>query len=72
MGTRSNIVYKKSDGNYQFIYHHWDGYISYLGNLLNEHLNNEDLVQKFFEINTCISSTRTIKEHLEKIGRAHV
>lgn len=66
MGTRSNIAYKKPDGTFKFFYHHWDGYIKHLGNLLNKHLNEEFLVEKMFEINTSICSTLTVKEHLEK------
>jgi len=46
MGTRSNIIVKVSNGKWQRIYCHWDGYISHHGPILLEHYNSQELAEK--------------------------
>ena len=40
MGTRARIGIEHNDGSITSVYHHWDGYSSWLGVKLNEHYNN--------------------------------
>lgn len=39
MGTRARIGFENRDGSITSVYHHWDGYSSWLGVKLNEHYN---------------------------------
>ena len=39
MATRSRIAIQLSDGSVLSSYHHWDGYESWLGRILNTHYN---------------------------------
>ena len=41
MGTRSNIGILNEDGTVDYIYCHWDGYISHNGKILNEYYSEE-------------------------------
>lgn len=66
MGTRAHIAYKNSNGQFEAIYHHWDGYLHHLGTLLNENLNSESLVQELFSIKTPIESSISLEEHLKR------
>ncbi len=40
MATRATISFLSSNGTIYNTYSHWDGYISYLGSLLLNHLSN--------------------------------
>jgi hypothetical protein len=40
MSTRSRIGLELSDGSILSVYHHWDGYTSWLGRILQTHYNS--------------------------------
>ena len=42
MGTRSRIGIELKDGSILSAYHHWDGYPSWLGRILNTHYNTRE------------------------------
>ncbi len=42
MATRSRIGIELSDGSVLSVYHHWDGYPSWLGRILKTHYNSYD------------------------------
>jgi hypothetical protein len=44
MATRSNIGIVNGDGSVTGIYCHWDGYPEYVGKMLLNHYNNDDIV----------------------------
>jgi hypothetical protein len=44
MATRSNIGIVNEDGSITAIYCHWDGYPEYVGKMLLNHYNNDDIV----------------------------
>ena len=50
MATRSRIGIELSDGSILSVYHHWDGYPTWLGRILNTHYTTrekvEDLIDK--------------------------
>lgn len=50
MATRSNIGVENPDGTYTFIYHHWDGYPSYLGRMLIDHYNSHSAACAIVEL----------------------
>lgn len=66
MGTRAHIAYKNSNGHFEAIYHHWDGYLHHLGNLLRDNLSSETLVQELFSIKNPIESSISLEEHLKR------
>ena len=45
MATRSTIAIQNLDGTVQQIYCHWDGYISYNGEILKKHYNTAEKVR---------------------------
>lgn len=45
MGTRSRIAIQKDDGSFDSIYVHWDGYLSYVGTILDKHYRDPDKVK---------------------------
>lgn len=46
MGTRARIGVEHTDGSITSVYHHWDGYASWLGVKLNEHYNTIESATK--------------------------
>ena len=44
MGTRSRIGIQLSDDSILSVYHHWDGYPSWLGRILETHYNTREKV----------------------------
>ena len=42
MGTRSRIGIQLSDDSILSVYHHWDGYPSWLGRILTTHYNSHE------------------------------
>jgi hypothetical protein len=44
MGTRSRIGIQLSDDSILSVYHHWDGYPSWLGRILQTHYNTREKV----------------------------
>ena len=49
MGTRSRIGLELSDGSILSVYHHWDGYPSWLGRILNTHYNAKSLAEELID-----------------------
>ena len=64
MGTRSIIAMRNTDGQYQAIYCHWDGYLSNNGRILFEHYTDEAKVRELIALGS-ISSLRPL------IGERH-
>lgn len=46
MSTRSYIGIENSDGTVDYIYCHWDGYLSNNGQILNDHYQDESKVRQ--------------------------
>ncbi len=49
MATRSRIGIELSDGSILSAYHHWDGYPSWLGRILETHYNTKDKVEELID-----------------------
>lgn len=56
MGTRSRIGIQLSDDSILSVYHHWDGYPSWLGRTLKTHYNTQEKVAELIDsgdMSTC-------------------
>ena len=56
MGTRSRIGIQLSDDSILSVYHHWDGYPTWLGKILNTHYNSKEKVAELIDggdMSTC-------------------
>ena len=56
MGTRSRIGIQLSDDSILSVYHHWDGYPSWLGRILETHYNTREKVADLIDggdMSTC-------------------
>ena len=49
MATRSRIGYVSKDDSIVSVYHHWDGYPEWLGNILNKHYNEDEKVRELID-----------------------
>ena len=49
MGTRSRIGIELKDGSILSAYHHWDGYTSWLGRILETHYNTKEKVAELID-----------------------
>ena len=49
MGTRSRIGIQLSDDSILSVYHHWDGYPSWLGRALETHYNTKEKVAELID-----------------------
>ena len=49
MATRSRIGIELKDGSILSAYHHWDGYPSWLGRILNTHYNTKEKVAELID-----------------------
>jgi hypothetical protein len=49
MGTRSRIGIQLSDDSILSVYHHWDGYPTWLGKILNTHYNTKEKVAELID-----------------------
>ena len=49
MGTRSRIGIQLSDDSILSVYHHWDGYPTWLGKVLNTHYNSKEKVAELID-----------------------
>ena len=49
MATRSRIGLELADGSVLSAYHHWDGYPSWLGRILNTHYNTKEKVAELID-----------------------
>lgn len=63
MGTRSAII-MKTDTGYAGIYCHWDGYPSYVGELLLTHYNTPEMVTKLI----ALGDLSSLSKRLNPIG----
>ena len=74
MATRCSIGIKTKDNKFKAIYCHWDGYPEHTGQVLVEHYNDEEQIEKLFELgdlsfidttlDTCIAYHRDRGEKL--------
>jgi hypothetical protein len=56
MATRSRIGIELRDGSILSVYHHWDGYESWLGRILKTHYNSKELAAELIDggdMSTC-------------------
>lgn len=60
MGTRSRIGIKLDDGMVKHIYCHWNGYISYNGDILFHHYKNKDKVMKLIDLGDISSLNKKV------------
>ena len=49
MATRSRIGLELSDGSILSVYHHWDGYPTWLGRILNTHYTTREKVEDLID-----------------------
>ena len=49
MSTRSRIGLELSDGSILSVYHHWDGYTSWLGRILQTHYNSYEKASELID-----------------------
>jgi len=49
MATRSRIGLELKDGSVLSVYHHWDGYPSWLGRILKTHYNSKELAAELID-----------------------
>jgi hypothetical protein len=49
MSTRSRIGLELTDGSILSVYHHWDGYPSWLGRILQTHYNAKSLAEELID-----------------------
>ena len=49
MGTRARIGLQLSDDSILSVYHHWDGYPSWLGRILETHYNTKEKVSELID-----------------------
>ena len=60
MATRSRIGYVLKDDSIVSVYHHWDGYPEWLGNILNKHYNEDEKVRELIDggnMSSCYTDT---------------
>ena len=60
MATRSRIGYVLKDDSIVSVYHHWDGYPEWLGNILNKHYNEDSKVRELIDggdMSSCYTDT---------------
>jgi len=50
MGTRSTIAIRNTDGTFEAIYCHWDGYLSHNGRILEENYTTEEKVRELIAL----------------------
>ncbi len=64
MGTRSDIIVKRSDNMWKRIYCHWDGYLSHNGQILFDHYNSQEKAEALVALGDLSSLA-------EEIGTKH-
>jgi hypothetical protein len=60
MATRSRIGIELQNGSILSVYHHWDGYPSWLGRILETHYNTKEKVSELIDggdMSSCWSDT---------------
>jgi len=68
MSTRSNIGILNQDGTVDYIYCHYDGYVSHNGKILSEHYSDEASVWALIALGDMSALTETI-DHSIFYGR---
>ncbi len=69
MGTRSRIGIQLSDDSILSVYHHWDGYPTWLGKILNTHYNSKEKVVELIDggdMSTCWTKDRWTGKQIAK------
>ena len=69
MSTRSRIGIELSDGSILSAYHHWDGYPSWLGRILNTHYNTKEKVAELIDggdMSSCWTNERWTNDLLDR------
>ena len=60
MATRARIGYVLKDDSIVSVYHHWDGYPEWLGNILKKHYNEDEKVRELIDggnMSSCYTNT---------------
>ena len=65
MATRSAIGFIEYDGSVTGIYCHWDGYISHVGRILQEHYNTIEKVEELLDLGDLSSLGPSIGERVD-------
>ena len=74
MATRSRIGIQLSDGSILSSYHHWDGYPSWLGRILETHYNTKEKASELIDggdMSSCWTTERWNKDS-NKFGGATI
>ena len=69
MSTRARIGIELSDGSILSAYHHWDGYESWLGRILNTHYNSYEKAAELIDggdMSLCWTNERWSNDLLER------
>ena len=69
MSTRSRIGLELSDGSILSAYHHWDGYESWLGRILNTHYNSYEKAAELIDggdMSLCWTNERWSNDLLDR------
>ena len=69
MSTRSRIGLELPDGSILSAYHHWDGYPSWLGRILNTHYNTKEKVAELIDggdMSSCWTNERWSNDLLDR------
>ena len=70
MSTRSRIGLELADGSILSVYHHWDGYESWLGRILKTHYNTKEKIAELIDggdMSSCWTNMRWTKEGAEEV-----
>ena len=71
MSTRARIGIENADGSIRSVYHHWDGYPSWLGVKLNQHYNTRAKVVSLIaggDMSSCLSEDSDAPEYYSEHG----
>ena len=63
MSTRSRIGLELSDGYILSVYHHWDGYTSWLGRILQTHYNSYEKASELIDGGETLHQNLSVKVH---------
>lgn len=63
MATRGRIAIKRKDGSYLSIYNNSDSGPDFLGKTLNDHWNDDAIIQEAIQLGDCSSWNETIEEN---------
>jgi hypothetical protein len=69
MSTRARIGIELSDGSILSAYHHWDGYESWLGRILNTHYNSYEKAAELIDggdMSLCWTNERWSNDLLDR------